>query len=97
VEFLFGILKKRFRILGVASLAHFSENINTMVKVCSVLHNMLFEFDGLDSPGEKQTDWSLVDEAEARAHRLDLAQLSTFVVGSQAIYNDIDAIEVDAG
>ena len=56
VECLFGIMKKRFRILGVASLAHFAENINMVVKVCSVLHNMLLEFDGLDTAGDNATD-----------------------------------------
>jgi len=52
VECLFGILKKRFRRLGVPSLAHFAENINTMVKVCSILHNMLLAHDDLDVAGE---------------------------------------------
>jgi hypothetical protein len=97
VECLFGIMKKRFRILGVASLAHYSENINSMVKVCSVLHNMLLEFDGLASAGDLETDWARVDEAEARAHRLNLTEMATFVVGSQALYNNMDETEVHDG
>ena len=97
VECLFGILKKRFRILGMASVAHYSKNINTMIKVCSVLHNMLLEHDGLSSVGENDTDWELVDEAEALAHGVNLARLSTFIVGSQALYNNMDETEVRDG
>ena len=85
MDCLFGIMKKRFLILGVASLSHFAENINIVVKVCSVLHNMLLEFDGLDTAGDNATDWSLVYEVEARTHRMKLAEMPTFVVGSQAL------------
>ncbi len=56
VECLFGILKKRFRYLGIASHTHFPENINNMVKVCSILHNMLLSYDGLDVDGDEATD-----------------------------------------
>ncbi len=49
--------------MGIASLAHFPENINNMVKVCSVFHNMLLSHDGLDITGDEDNDWKNVDEA----------------------------------
>ncbi len=94
VECLFGFLKNRFRILGVSSLAHYVENINNMVKVCSVLHNMLLEHDGLDVAGEE--DMKQVDEAKALNYGVHLGLLSTFVVGSMSEFNDIDEQEVHA-
>jgi hypothetical protein len=97
VECLFGILKKRFRILGVASLAHDADNINDVVKVCSVLHNMLLVHDGLAAAGDEDTDWKQVDEGEARSFGVNLGELNTFVVGSHAAYNDVDQVEVDEG
>jgi hypothetical protein len=97
VECLFGILKKRFRCLGVPCLAHFAENINNMVKVCSILHNMLLAHDGLDVAGEEDTDWKNVDEAEALSYGVNLANLATFVVGSQSEFNDMEEMEVHDG
>ncbi len=97
VECLFGILKKRFRCLGAASLAHFTTNIDNMVKICNILHNMLLGHDGLDVVGEGDSDWKNVDEEDALAFGVRLANLATFVLGSQSEYNDMDQMEVNDG
>ena len=97
MECLFGILKKRFRCLGIPSLVHFPRKINEMVAVCSILTNMLLAHDGLDVAGEEDEDWKIVDEAEALNYGVNLANIATFVVGSHSEFNDMDEMEVHDG
>ena len=54
----FGILKKRFRILRLPFLYHKAKDIDTTFKVCAILHNMLLQYDGLDTIGRFDTDYT---------------------------------------
>lgn len=64
VECLFGILKKRFRILRCPILFNQEESINNLFKACCVFHNMLLEWDGLADLGTNDEDWIARDSAE---------------------------------
>jgi hypothetical protein len=54
VECCFGILKARFRFLREGIKIHCAEEINNVMHLCCILHNMLLEFDGLDAFDEEQ-------------------------------------------
>lgn len=58
----FGIMKRRFRILRLPSLLLRAKDIDTTFKVCAVLHNMLLQFDGLDTIGTLDSDYITQDE-----------------------------------
>ena len=54
VEYAFGALKKRFRILRLPFLYRPTHKIGTIFKVRAILHNMLLEFDGLADIGQEE-------------------------------------------
>ena len=56
---MFGILKRRFLILKYPIQLHDIGLIDEVVSACSILHNMLIDFDGVD------TDW---DDALINVH-----------------------------
>ena len=60
----FGILKKRFRILRLPFLYHKAKDIDTTFKVCAILHNMLLQYDGLDTIGRFDTDYTSQEECD---------------------------------
>ena len=62
IECVFGILKRRFRVLKVPFLLSTVEQIDDIFRTCCGLHNMLQTYDGLDTIGELETDWERVDD-----------------------------------
>ena len=63
-ERVFGVNKKRFRILRLPFLLHRARDIDTIMKVCVILHNMLLQYDGLDTIGDEDSDYIRRDDAE---------------------------------
>jgi hypothetical protein len=61
VECCFGILKSRFRILCQGLLFQTQEGIDSVFYTCCILHNMLLQFDGLDSRWEQDVDWEMLN------------------------------------
>ena len=97
IECVFGILKKKFRILNVPQLEHDPSKIDRLVHVCSILHNMVLHHKGLDAIGEEEHHWTQVDAEEARRYGLKLSDLTSFTVGSMAPYNNHEEQEVHEG
>jgi hypothetical protein len=64
VECMFGILKKRFRILRIPCLFSEAIHIERCFKVCCGLHNMLLAHDGLDKLGTEEDHWKREREAD---------------------------------
>ena len=60
-ERVFGILKKRFRILRLPFLQTNREQIDHIFMMCCALHNMILRFDGRDGMGEEDADWITAD------------------------------------
>jgi len=61
----FGIVKKRERILRLPLLIMKRSKVDNIVRTCIALHNMLLQFDGLDTIGEFDDDYidlNAVDE-----------------------------------
>ncbi|KAL7475923.1 hypothetical protein ACHAW6_001816 [Cyclotella cf. meneghiniana] len=50
VECTFGIIKGRWRILKTGIRLHAVQSVDIIRAICSALHNMLLEVDGLDKP-----------------------------------------------
>ena len=87
VECVFGIMKKRHRILRLPFLLHEEYRIDNVFRMCCILHNRLLHWDGLANIGEFDGDWvsnDLLDtdrrrsdpnfsfnQPEFRPHRLD--------------------------
>ena len=88
IECLFGILKKKFRILAVPQLEHDPSKIDRVVHICSILHNMMLHHKGLDAVGEEEHHWSKVDAEEAKRYGLNFSELSGLSIGSMSAYND---------
>ena len=57
VECVFGIMKKRFRILRHAFTLRDPRRIESIFRMCCALHNMILEHDKLDSIGRLPGDW----------------------------------------
>lgn len=64
VEDSFGILKKRFTILRVPSIFNKEKDITNVFKTCCLLHNMLFDWDGLSDMGHDDADWIAADKRD---------------------------------
>ena len=56
IECTFGILKQRFRILKNPIRLYFEDEIDDIVRSCTVLHNILLEFDSFLNP-----EWADID------------------------------------
>ena len=97
IECVFGILKKKFRILNVPQLEHDPSKIDRLVHVCSILHNMVLHHKGLDVIGEEEHHWTKVDAEEAKRYGLKLSDMTCFTVGSMAPYNNQEEQEVHEG
>ena len=61
VECVFGIMKKRWRVLRLPFLSTDAKQIEEVFKCCAALHNMLLKFDGRDNIGELDDDWLRAD------------------------------------
>ena len=61
VERLFGILKKRFRILKHPSSLRSLNAMEDVFITCCILHNMLLEFDGYKDVGQSMEDYVMRD------------------------------------
>ena len=83
VECVFGILKKRFRILATPFLESETQAIDTTFKVCAILHNMSLKQSGLSNIGTDNRHWRLVDKHQATHFGLDLTELNDFHIGSR--------------
>ena len=70
VECVFGIMKKRWRMLRVPFLVETRTQITDVFKMCACLHNMLMRHDGRDDMGAEEDDWKAADLAsdEWRTH-----------------------------
>ena len=55
-ECTFGIEKKRFRCLRLPFLTYKKKNVHTIFRKCAILHNMLLQYDGLDTICEFDED-----------------------------------------
>ena len=63
VECCFGILKCRWRILKDAIMLQSQALIDTVFFGCCILHNLILEFDGLDTRWENDVDWETLNPA----------------------------------
>ena len=54
IECVFGILKRRFRILRLPMLYGDDEKMDNVFRVCCMLHNQLLDFDGLEGIGQEE-------------------------------------------
>ena len=70
VECTFGVLKKRFRILRLATLYKSKEVIDNIFRSCCVLHNLLLRADGLSTIGRKPTDWRTLNTLQVQAEMM---------------------------
>jgi hypothetical protein len=61
VECVFGILKKRFRILKNAVELHNQKEIDNVFFTCCILHNVLHHYDGYDVRWEEHIEWDNQD------------------------------------
>ena len=61
IERVFGILKRRWRILRVPIGLQTELAISHLFRTCGILHNMLLDFDGADQHGFDDEDWIAVD------------------------------------
>ena len=95
VECVFGIMKKRFRILATPFLDMETGRLDTTMKVCAILHNMCTRDSGLADIGKDARHWKKVDKAEARTYGLNLRELNTFLIGRQGLWEEETL--VDAG
>jgi len=64
-ECTFGIMNRRHRVLKVPMLSTLSQ-LDLIFRTCGILHNMLLQFNVLDTIGEGEEDWE---------HIIDLADL----------------------
>ena len=71
IERVFGILKKRFRVLCVPSFLQSDEKLEKVFKCCAILHNMLLEYDGHASIGEDAADWITRDLSDTTSHLVE--------------------------
>ena len=55
-ECTFGIGKKRFRWLRIPMLIAKKTNVDNIFRTCAILHNLILQYDGLDTIGELDTD-----------------------------------------
>ena len=63
VECCFGILKCRWKILKDAIMLQSQALIDTVFFGCCILHNLILEFDGLDTRWENDVDWETLNPA----------------------------------
>lgn len=61
VECCFGILKARWRFLRNGIVLQKQEFIDNVFFTCCILHNLILEFDGLDSRWENDVDWDTMN------------------------------------
>ena len=63
IEDVFGMLKKRFRVLKVPFLLSTEEGIDKTFRVCCLLHNMLLHHKEKFNVGVSEEDWKLAENA----------------------------------
>ena len=69
----FGILKRRFRVLKIPSLMSTPAQLDDIVRSCAILHNMLLQYDGLDTIGLYDSDWeSMGEDVQRELEEADL-------------------------
>lgn len=61
-ECVFGILKRRFRVLKIPSLLSTPAQLDDIMRSSAILHNMLLQYDGLDTIGQYDDDWVLMGD-----------------------------------
>lgn len=61
VERTFGILKMRFRFFKNAIELHSQDDIDNAFFTCCILHNMLLQYDGLDTLWMDEDFWKALD------------------------------------
>ena len=90
VECVFGILKARFRILKNAINYHYHEDVENIMFLCCILHNMLLTCDGLDTFSSwENVDWNSMDpDPENRANDV-LVESSSSVSEAAAPNNPV--------
>ena len=63
IEDVFGMLKRRFRVLKVPFLLPTEEGIDKTFRVCCLLHNMLLHHRNMLDIGQSDEDWKLAENA----------------------------------
>lgn len=86
VECCFGILKRRFKILGVPFHCRSPDFIDSVFRACCALHNMLLRHDKLHTIGRLPTDWQASKDLEERA-RLEKTRCTHVVRGPNRASN----------
>lgn len=61
-ECAYGIVKKRHRILRVPVQIMKQKRVENIFCTCAILHNMLMQYDGLDTIGELDSDYKEIDD-----------------------------------
>ncbi len=94
VECVFGILKKRFRILTRPFLEFEPAKIDRTVRTCAILHNMITKESGLSDLGTQARHWRKVDAKDAGRFGLDLNAIDTLLIGRQGIHDEVTQEDV---
>jgi hypothetical protein len=89
VECVFGILKKRFRVLTCPFLDYETATIDITVRTCAILHNMITKDSGISELGIEARHWRKVDATEAGRFGLDLNNVDTMLIGRQGIHDEV--------
>ena len=65
VECAFGIMKRRHRVLKVPSRLSTINQQDDIFRSCCILHNMIMQFDGLDTLGDEVGDWEVITDLQS--------------------------------
>jgi hypothetical protein len=87
IKCVFGILKKRFRILKCAFFEFEPARIDRAMKVCAILQSMFIKSSGLANVGHDAKYWSRVDIDIAQAFGFNLSGLDTLLLERQRMYD----------
>eukprot|EP00965_Chrysotila_dentata_P042859 1422947-Pleurochrysis_carterae.AAC.2 len=96
-ECLFGILKRRFRLLRLPIDFQDTETLDNIFKTCCMLHNMLLVFDGLDTIGQEECDWTAADLDLDERRILSQRAQRDFAANSELMHKRMHEVSFGAG
>ena len=82
IEYVFDILKARFRILKLPIQMYDFDLINDVFHVCCIIHNMCLEFDRFDD------GWNPGDSVSEGHYGPDGLDFGGFVQGDDGLFSD---------
>ena len=93
IERVFGILKKRFRILKLPLCVNDLAGVEHVIRSCCILHNMIMQDKGHHTRGLLQTDWvdTGPDASKARRELYDVSNGRVFCFNGVAYVTTDDS------